>query len=54
MADIGGFSFNYHKHLNTGEGGMIVTNNKRLARNAQELRNHAEITGEFKKIIKKI
>ena len=32
---------------------MIVTNNKRLARNAQELRNHAEITGEFKKNYKK-
>ena len=27
LSDIGGFSFNYHKHINTGEGGMIVTNN---------------------------
>ena len=31
QADIGGYSFNVHKHLNTGEGGMIITNNKILA-----------------------
>lgn len=27
VGDIGGFSFNYHKHIHTGEGGVIVTNN---------------------------
>lgn len=42
QADIGGFSFNVHKHLNTGEGGMIVTNNKELAFKCQMLRNHGE------------
>ena len=30
MADLGGFSFNYHKHIHTGEGGVVVTNNKNL------------------------
>ena len=43
-ADIGGYSFNVHKHLNTGEGGMIITNNKRLADRCRKLRNHGENT----------
>jgi perosamine synthetase len=42
MADVGGFSFNYHKHIHTGEGGMIVTNNDKIAKNCQLIRNHAE------------
>ena len=42
ISDIGGFSFNYHKHIHCGEGGMIVTNNIRLARRAMLIRNHAE------------
>lgn len=41
-ADIGVFSFNYHKHIHTGEGGMCVTNNPRLAERMQLIRNHAE------------
>ena len=49
LADIGGYSFNYHKHMNTGEGGMIVTNNKKLAKYCQELRNHSEVTGKVDK-----
>jgi perosamine synthetase len=40
---IGGFSFNYHKHIHTGEGGMIVTNNADLASRMQLLRNHGEV-----------
>ena len=28
LADIGGFSLNYHKHIHTGEGGIIVTNDE--------------------------
>ena len=39
---IGGFSFNYHKHIHTGEGGAIVTNNKIYARKMKLIRNHAE------------
>ncbi len=41
-SDIGGFSLNCHKHINTGEGGIIVTNNNKLAERVRLLRNHAE------------
>lgn len=41
-SDIGGFSLNVHKHINTGEGGIIVTNNKSLANRCMLIRNHAE------------
>jgi len=41
-ADIGGYSFNYHKPINCGEGGMIVTNNKLLAQKMYLIRNHGE------------
>ena len=40
---IGGFSFNYHKHIHTGEGGMLVTNDANLADRMQLLRNHGEV-----------
>jgi dTDP-4-amino-4,6-dideoxygalactose transaminase len=40
--DIGGFSFNYHKHIHTGEGGALVTNNKIYAKKMKLIRNHAE------------
>jgi perosamine synthetase len=46
IADIGGYSLNYHKHINTGEGGIIVTNNKRLYERASLIRNHAEASVE--------
>ena len=49
VSDIGGFSFNYHKHIHTGEGGVIVTNNDKLALKCKLIRNHAEITNKFKK-----
>jgi len=42
LSDIGGFSLNYHKHIHTGEGGMIVTNDPNLAERARLIRNHAE------------
>tara|TARA_B100000029_G_scaffold476947_1_gene521534 strand:- start:28114 stop:29331 length:1218 start_codon:yes stop_codon:yes gene_type:complete len=42
LTDIGGYSFNYHKHINTGEGGMIVTNNKNFAFRCKLIRNHGE------------
>ena len=42
LADIGGFSLNYHKHIHCGEGGILVTNDDRLARRMQLSRNHAE------------
>lgn len=42
FASIGGFSLNYHKHIHTGEGGVVVTNDDDLALRARLLRNHAE------------
>ena len=49
--DIGGYSLNYHKHIHTGEGGVIVTNNKKLAQRAMLIRNHAEaVIGGMKNI----
>ena len=40
--DIGGFSLNYHKHINTGEGGVLFTNDDDLALRLKLIRNHAE------------
>ena len=42
LADIGGYSLNYHKHIHCGEGGILVTNDDRLAQRLRLLRNHAE------------
>lgn len=42
LADIGGYSLNYHKHIHCGEGGILVTNDDRLARRLALIRNHAE------------
>jgi perosamine synthetase len=42
IGDIGGFSLNFHKHIHTGEGGVIVTNSSRLAYRCQLIRNHGE------------
>lgn len=42
LADIGGFSLNYHKHIHCGEGGILVTNDDRFADRLRLIRNHAE------------
>lgn len=42
IGDLGVFSLNYHKHIHTGEGGMITTNNANLADRCQMIRNHGE------------
>lgn len=42
VAEIGVFSLNYHKHINTGEGGVCVTDDAGLAERLQLIRNHAE------------
>ena len=41
-ADIGGFSLNYHKHIHCGEGGLLVTDDDRLADRLRLIRNHGE------------
>jgi perosamine synthetase len=43
LADIGGYSLNYHKHIHCGEGGILVTNDDKLAKRLQMIRNHAEV-----------
>jgi len=42
LSDIGGYSLNYHKHIHTGEGGILVTNNDDYSQRLQLIRNHAE------------
>ena len=42
LAHIGCYSLNYHKHIHTGEGGVLVTDDDRLADRARMIRNHGE------------
>ena len=42
IGDLGGFSLNYHKHIHTGEGGIVTTNDAALARRCSLIRNHGE------------
>lgn len=42
IGDVGGFSFNYHKHIHAGEGGLLVTQNADIALKCQFIRNHGE------------
>jgi perosamine synthetase len=43
VGDIGIFSFNRHKTLQSGEGGVLVTRDERLATKAALVRNHGEV-----------
>jgi len=42
LADVGGYSLNYHKHIHTGEGGVLVTEDDETAERLRLIRNHAE------------
>lgn len=42
LGHMGVFSLNYHKHIHTGEGGVVVTNDDDLCDRLQLIRNHAE------------
>ena len=48
LAHVGGYSLNYHKHIHTGEGGILVTNDDEIAERLQLIRNHAEVVVEDK------
>ncbi len=43
LAHVGGYSLNYHKHIHTGEGGILVTDDDDIAERLQLIRNHAEV-----------
>lgn len=42
-ADMGGYSLNRHKHFQTGEGGIAVTDDLEFAQRLRALRNHGEV-----------
>lgn len=42
LGHIGVFSLNCHKHIHSGEGGIAVTDDQRLAERMCMIRNHAE------------
>jgi len=42
LAHVGGYSLNYHKHIHTGEGGILVTEDDDIFERLQLIRNHAE------------
>jgi len=48
LGHVGGYSLNYHKHIHTGEGGILVTNDDDIAERLQLIRNHAEAVVEDK------
>ncbi len=47
LADIGVFSFNVHKVIQSGEGGVLVTNDDEYAIRAQMSRNHGEVYADL-------
>lgn len=42
LSDMTVFSLNYHKHIHTGEGGIVTTNSDYFAERLQLIRNHGE------------
>lgn len=48
LGNMGIYSLNYHKHIHTGEGGIIVTDDDSLADKLRLIRNHAEAVVEAK------
>jgi dTDP-4-amino-4,6-dideoxygalactose transaminase len=50
LGHMGVFSLNYHKHIHTGEGGLVTTRDPELAERVQLIRNHAEAVIDAKKV----
>lgn len=48
LGDMTVFSLNYHKHIHTGEGGVVTTNSAHYAERLQLIRNHGESVVEAK------
>jgi dTDP-4-amino-4,6-dideoxygalactose transaminase len=51
IGDIGIFSLNYHKHIHTGEGGILTTNDDQIAERIYLIRNHGENIVEPKGVL---
>lgn len=49
IGDIGCFSFFSNKNISTGEGGMLITNNKEIAKKARLLRSHGMTTMSYQR-----
>jgi len=47
LSDVAAFSFYANKIITTGEGGMVVTNDNKIAEKSRLLRNHAFIKPRF-------
>lgn len=43
LAHMGVYSLNYHKHIHSGEGALVVTDDPLFAERLQLIRNHAEV-----------
>lgn len=48
LGDVGCYSFHPRKNITTGEGGMVVTDNGKLAQRLRELRNHGMVSRQGK------
>lgn len=49
IGDIGTFSFFSNKNISTGEGGMLITNNEKMATTARSLRSHGMTTMSYQR-----
>lgn len=49
IGDIGCFSFFSNKNISTGEGGMLITNNKEMSERARLLRSHGMTTMSYQR-----
>ena len=47
IGDVGAFSFFSNKNITTAEGGMVVTNNKKIADQARLLRSHGMTVSSY-------
>ena len=47
FGDCGVFSFNQSKPIATGEGGMLITNDDKIAEIARAVRNHGEVSTDL-------
>jgi len=54
FGDMGILSFNGNKTITTGGGGMIITNNERLAKEAKHITTQAKVTHEWEYIHDKV